>query len=154
MVRKSTSMLFYSLLFAMTIQPVASLGATRQVGPSDMWCNIINSASPGDEIVFNPGSYTTPCWLTAKGTSSSSILVRSQSTLPGQQATFAYSGSTSNVIELRDAAHLILQGFAFVRTQDGVNPLRIWRANDIVIEQNSFQESGAVTIAVNSNDCA
>jgi hypothetical protein len=154
MVRKSASMLLYSLLFVMTIQPVASLGAIRQVSPSDMWCNIINSASPGDEIIFNPGSYTTPCWITVRGSSSSLILVRSQSALPGQQATFAYSGSTSNVIELRDAAHLILRGFAFARTQDGVNPLRIWRANDIVIEQNSFQESGAVTIAVNSNDCA
>ncbi len=78
--------------------------ASITVNPSSAWCNSINNAAPGDEILFAAGSYTTPCWITAKGTGSSPIVIQSQSEEPSQQAVFAYKGSTSNVTEFRDGA--------------------------------------------------
>ncbi len=125
---------FISLFFVFLHSGSAS-GKTTQVSPSDPWCNTVNQAAPGDEIIFAPGSYTSPCWITAKGTAGSPILIRSQSQEASQRATFAYPGSTANVLEFRDAAaFLILRGFAFAPTQDAVDAIRIRQANDITIE--------------------
>lgn len=144
--------LLFSLLILISLLPSTVFGTSVVVNPASAWCNTINNASPGDEIVFVPGSYTTPCWITGKGLPGTPVTVRSQSEEPSQRATFAYTGSTSNVLELRDAAHLIIRGFSFASTQDGVDAIRIWRANNIIIEKNLFQGIGGVSISANSNN--
>ena len=139
-------------LFSCFLAPKVIPAAPLSVNPSNAWCNIINNAAPGDEIIFVPGFYTVPCWITAKGLPGSPITVRSQSEEPNQRATFAYPGSTSNVLELRDAAYLTIRGFSFAPTQDGVDAIRIRKANDIIIEKNLFKGIGAVSISANDSD--
>jgi hypothetical protein len=130
----------------------AILAASVLVNPSNSWCDAINNAAPGDEIVFIPGFYTMSCFITAKGLPGSPITVRSQSEEPNQRATVAYPGSTSNVLELRDAAYLTIRGLSFAPTQDGVDAVRIRKANDIIIEKNLFQGIGGVSISANDSD--
>ena len=140
-----------SLWLSSLLQSGTAFGRSITVGPSADWCNAINTASPGDEIVFLPGSYTAPCWITARGTASNWILIRSESEVDGQRATFAYPGSAANVLELRNAAYVILRGFAFAPTQDAVDAIRIRQANDIIIERNTFTGIGGVSIPANDS---
>jgi len=148
-VHKFGATLFVVLFLAAMIQPGDVLGRIIEVGPTDAWCNAINNASPGDEIVLISGLYTTPCMITPLGTPSNWVTIRSKTGESNNQSTFAYSGSTSNVLELRDAAFLIIRGFAFSPTQDGVDAIRIRQANDIIIEDNFFQGIGGVSIPAN-----
>jgi hypothetical protein len=129
----------------------ASSSRTTTVRPTDDWCGVVNTTIPGDEVVFTPGSYPDTCWISAAGSPSAPIVIRSQSEEPGQRAIFTYSGNAANVIELRDAAYLILRGFAFSSTQDGVDAIRIRRANDVIIERNRFQGIGGVSIVANDS---
>ncbi|MBI2216471.1 MAG: right-handed parallel beta-helix repeat-containing protein, partial [Candidatus Rokubacteria bacterium] len=132
-----------------TVSNVAS-GTSRRVTGTDAWCDIVNVARPGDEIVFAPGSYTQPCWIGAQGTASGWITLRSESEFDGQRATFAYAGSTANVLEiLSSAAYLTLRGFAFGPTQDAVDAIRIRGGHDLVIERNVFTAIGGVSVAAN-----
>lgn len=137
------------LWLSAVFQPETAVGRSLTVGPSADWCRTINTASPGEEIVFLPGSYTDPCWISARGTAANWITLRSQSEEEGQRATFAYSGSTANVLELRGAGYLILRGFAFAPTQDAVDAIRIRQANDVLIERNIFTRIGGVSIPAN-----
>jgi len=132
--------------------PGTGLGAPILVNSSSAWCTAINSALPGDDIVFAPGSYTDTCWITAKGLPGSPIIIRAQSTDPSQQSIFAYPGSSSNVLDLLNASYLTLRGFSFNPTQDGVDAIRIRSANDVIIEQNLFQGIGGVCIPANDGD--
>lgn len=140
------------VLFVLSLLPEACLGASVVVNPSSPWCDTINNASPGAEIIFAPGSYADTCWITAKGLQGSPIIIRSQSADPSQRSIFAYPGSTSNVLELIDASYLTLRGFSFNPTQDGVDAIRIRSANDVIIEQNLFQGIGGVSIPANDGD--
>jgi hypothetical protein len=151
MLRMSVAMPTFLLWLTTVLLPATALGRSITVDPSVDWCNTINTASLGDEIVFQPGSYTTPCWITARGTAASWITVRSQSEVDGQRATFAYPGSTANVLELRNAAYVILRGFAFAPTQDAVDAIRIRQVNDIIIERNIFTGIGGVSIPANDS---
>jgi hypothetical protein len=144
--------LFISLALSGSLLPGTGMGASIVINPSSAWCTAINSALPGDDIVFAPGSYTTPCWITANGLPGAPVMVRSQSEEPNQRATFAYPGSTSNVLELRNAAYLTIRGFSFAPTQDGIDAIRIRKANDIIIERNFFQRIGGVSISANDSD--
>jgi hypothetical protein len=92
--------------------------------------------------------------MTARGAAGKPVKVYSQSLEPSQRAVFAYAGSTSNVVELRDAAYLELRGLSFAPTQEDVDAIRIWRANDIVIEQNIFKGIGGISISANTYDSA
>ena len=152
--RKFRVSLLIPLVLSFSFKSEVVLAKTTNIGPSDAWCDTINRAAPGDEIVLGPGSYTTPCWITARGLAGFPILVRSQSKEPSQQAVFAYPGSTANVLELRNAAHLVLRAFYFAPTQEGVDAVRIWKGNDIVIENNLFQGIGGISVSANTYDGA
>jgi hypothetical protein len=150
--QRSNVVFLVALFLTVSFQPGTVWTASITVTPSSSWCDTINNASPGDEIVFTPGSYPDTCWITAKGLPGTPIVVRSQSADPSQRSIFTYSGSTSNVLELRAASYLTLHGFSFNPTQDGVDAIRIRSANDIIIEQNSFQGIGGVSIPANDED--
>jgi len=153
-VQKLTIGLLISIPLSLPFALAGAAGQMTTVGPSDAWCEAINKAAPGDEIIFTPGVYRSPCWITARGLPGSPIIVRSQHEAPSQRAVFAYSGSTANVLELRNTAHLVLRSFSFGATQDSVDAIRIWKANDIVIENNLFQRIGGISISANNSDTA
>jgi chitodextrinase len=119
---------------------------TRQVTPADSWCSVVNAARAGDEVVFAPGRYTTTCGITSKGTATAPILLRSGTDTAGNRATFQYSGTTHNVLELRDAAFMTIRGFQFAATQADIDAIRIVRANDVTIEDNVFEGIGGTAI--------
>jgi hypothetical protein len=131
---------------------VANGVSSRVVGPTEAWCSAINSAAPGTEVILLAGSYTSPCGITAVGTATAPVVVRSQNEAAGSRATFAYAGSTANVIEFRDAAYVVLRGVTFAPTQAGVDAIRIRRANDVVIEGNEFAAIGGISVAANDNN--
>ena len=141
-----------SLALIGSLLPGTGWGASILVNPSSAWCTAINSALPGDDIVFAPGSYTTPCWITSNGLPGAPIMVRSQSEKPFQGAVFEYQGTTSYVIELRETAHLIIHGFSFASTQNGVDAIKIRKANDVIIEKNFFQKIGGISISANNSN--
>jgi hypothetical protein len=130
-----------------------AFGKSTLVSPSSAWCNIINTASPGDQIILSQGNYPTPCRITARGTPDSPIVVRSESEDPSARAVFTYSGSTSgstsNVLELRDVAHLVIRGFTFDPTQADIDAIRIRRATDIIIERCIFRGIGGLSVSGN-----
>jgi hypothetical protein len=118
----------------------------RVVGPTDSWCGIVNAAKPGDEIAFTPGVYTGTCYITAKGHSSGPIVMRSREDASGNRATFQYTGTTTNVLELHDAAYVSIKGFRFAGTQPGVDAIRILSGSDITIDGNAFDSIGGTSI--------
>jgi chitodextrinase len=130
------------------ISVVLARGSVRNVGPTDPWCAIVNSAAAGDEIVFAPGTYTATCWLTAKGQAGAPIVMRSGQDASGTRATFQYSGNTANVLELRDTTHLVIRGFRFAATRSYVDAIRVWRATDAAVEDNIFEGIGGTSIRV------
>jgi hypothetical protein len=145
----TTSMTFF--VSNPTSSPNPTPSHTTTVDAADDWCGIVNAAVPGEEVVFGPGNYSDPCSITAVGTAAAPIVIRSFSEESSQRATFTYSGPSVNVLELRDAAFLVIRGFAFSPTQADVDAIRIRRANDVVIERNNFQGIGGVSINASDN---
>ncbi len=111
---------------------------------------MINAAQPGDELVFAPGNYPQTCFIRSRGSAQAKILIRSQSEVDAQRATFTYSGSSSNVLDLDGAAYVTLRGFAFAATQTDIDAIRIRQADDIVIERNTFTHIGGIPVPANN----
>jgi hypothetical protein len=126
---------------------------TREVTPADAWCSVVNAARPGDQIVFTPGTYTTPCVVTVSGTAAEPIVLRGVES-GGRRATFQYPGTTHNVLELRDAAFLAIRGFRFAATKSGIDAIRIWRGHDLRVEDNGFDGIGGTSIRASNLDVA
>jgi hypothetical protein len=132
--------------FSMIIRKPTSYKVTS----ADAWCSVVNGAKPGDEVVFAAGTYTKTCVVTAQGTATAPITMRSASTT--NPATLQYPGTSHNVLELRDAAFLAIRGFRFGTSEVGIDAIRIVRGNDISIEDNTFIGIGGSSIrATNQN---
>lgn len=141
---------FTALMWSGSGAPASATGSTVTVSPADNWCALINAAQPGDELVFAPGSYPQTCFIRSRGTALAKILIRSQSEVDGQRATFTYSGTSSNVLDLDGAAFVTLRGFAFAATQADIDAIRIRQADDIVIERNTFTGIGGIPVPANN----
>src|SRR5262249_23754082 len=106
----------------------------------------INAAKPGDEIAFTPGVYATTCYISAKGNSSKPVVLRSREDANGNRATFQYSGTAANVLELRDAAFINIRGFPFAAAQPGVDAIKIWNGKHITSDGTAFDSIGGTSI--------
>ena len=137
---------FFQQGFEVDLGMSGAAGNQVRISPSDAWCNVINQAAPGTEVVFAPGQYSTTCSITVRGTAAAPVVVRSE--VEGQAA-FTYGGTTSNVLEVRGAAYLTIRGFAFGPTQRGVDGIRLHQVNNILIERNTFTRMGGVSIPAN-----
>jgi hypothetical protein len=151
-IMRKTALVALTLCIALSSAPTATraTGEVTTVGPADNWCAAINAAVPGAEIALAPGTYTTPCVIRARGTSAQPVLIRSQSEAAGQRATFAYGGTASNVIDLDNVAHVTLRGFAFTRTEDDIDAIRIRSGDYITIERSEFTDIGGIAIPANT----
>jgi len=128
---------------ALTIQNTSS--SVINVTPSN-WCGSINSASPGTTIILAQGSYTDSCHITASGTATSPITIRSQSS--SSRASLVYNGTSSNVIDL-GGSYISIRWLNLGPSQDGVDGIRIRGTHDDVIEENNFQSIGGVGVPNN-----
>lgn len=149
MTHRAAILLLWTLMLGLV---VPARGAVRNFGPLDPWCEAVNKAAPGDEIVLFGGSYSTPCSINAKGSFGSPIVVRSASEDLSMRAVLAYFGTTSNVLELRGAQHIALRWLSFGPTQGGVDAIKLRRSSDILIEQNLFYGIGGISISANDGD--
>jgi hypothetical protein len=138
--------------FALLLVAAPTGAATRELGPSDPWCQAINRAAPGDEIILVAGFYSIACSIKVKGAPGSPIVVRSASADPSMRAALAYSGTTSNVLELRGAQHIALRWLSFGPTQGGVDAIKLRRSSDVLVEQNLFYGIGGISISANDGD--
>jgi len=138
--------------FALFVMAVPAGAAVSELGPSDRWCQAINRAAPGDEIILIAGSYSTPCSLSATGAPGAPIVVRSASEDPSMRAVLAHSGTTSNVLELRRVQHITLRWLSFGPTRDGVDAIKIRRSSDVLVKQNLFHGIGGISISANNGD--
>jgi hypothetical protein len=130
--------------------PTPTPVAVVKVSPSDAWCNAINKATPGTDVILGPGSYSDPCSIKVSGKAGAPITIRSESSDSSKRAVLAYQGSSSNVIDL-SGAFLTLRWLSFSPTQDSVDAIRIRSGSDIIIEQNSFTGIGGVSVAGNDS---
>jgi hypothetical protein len=126
-------------------------GTVVRVGPTNNWCGTINGVAPGTTVILAAGNYTSPCWISASGTASAPITIRSESSAQAQRAVFAYIGTTSNVTDLA-GSYLVLQWLSFNFSQDGVDAIRIRSGHDITIQESSFSAIGGVSIVSNDTD--
>ncbi len=137
-------------LLVIPLLPETSVGATRTVGPTDPWCNTINTASPGDEIVFAPGNYPTTCGISVSGTASAPIVLRSE--IESAPALFNYPGSSSNIFEVR-GAHVTFRSLSFRPSSDAVDAIRIMGGvTNVVVERNRFEGTANIMVSANSGN--
>src|SRR5262245_45602210 len=124
----------------------------RRLTPADSWCATVNSAQPGDEVVFAPGDYPEPCSIRVSGEAEKNIVIRSES--EGQRARFDYGGSTSNVIQVF-GSFITVRGFQFEPNSSDIISLRIiGNARIITVERNRFGGKSNVAVSANSGSTA
>jgi hypothetical protein len=112
------------------------------------WCGGINSAAPGTTVVLAQGSYTDTCHVTVSGTAARPITIRSQSSASGSRASFVYSGTVANLIDL-SGSYIAIHWLSLGPTKDGIDGIRIRGSHDDVIEENFFQGIGGVGVPNN-----
>ncbi len=144
-----------SVVLVSVIASPASASASRKtsvVNPGDAWCSVVNAAAPGDTIVFGAGSYPDTCSISVSGTTLAPITLRSQSSAPSDRAVLAYSGTSSNIIDVY-GSYLVFRWLTFGPTAAGagVNPIKLRSSvTGVVIDQNVFQGTD-IAVAANSS---
>ena len=147
--------LFSAAVLVSAIASPASASASRKtsvVNPGDAWCSVVNAAAPGDTIVFGAGSYPDTCSISASGTAVNPITLRSQSSAPADRAVLAYSGTSSNIIDVY-GSYLVFRWLTFGPTAAGagVNPIKLRSSvAGVVIDENVFQGTD-IAVAANSS---
>jgi hypothetical protein len=114
------------------------------------WCGAINGAAPGKTLILALGSYTDSCHITASGTASLPITIRSQSSATASHAALQYNGTTSNIIDL-SGSYIAIRWLTLGPSQNGVDGIRIRGTHDDVIEENVFQKIGGVGVPNNDS---
>jgi len=118
----------------------AQAATTEFVDPGENWCSIVNSAKSGDEIVLRAGDHAGPCAITVAGV-----------TLRGEPARIVYSGSSSNVIDVK-ADDVTLIGLQFGPTNSAIDAIKIKSGSRTHVEGCSFTQVGGISVAANSSD--
>jgi Bacterial Ig domain/Right handed beta helix region/Purple acid Phosphatase, N-terminal domain len=121
-----------------------------QLTPASSWCNTINGAAPGTTVVLATGSYPDSCHITASGTASAPITIRSQGSAASAHAALTYNGTTSNIIDL-GGSYVAIRWLTLGPSQSGVDGIRIRGSHDDVIEENTFQSIGGVGVPDNDS---
>ncbi|MEO8191870.1 MAG: FG-GAP-like repeat-containing protein [Acidobacteriota bacterium] len=141
------------LAVAMLGLAAARAGANSYVvTPASAWCGVVNSAGPGDTILFAAGSYPGTCAVTVSGAAGAPVTLRSQSSAPADRAVLAYAGSANNIIDVY-GSFLVFRWLTFGPTAAGagVNPIKLRSSmQGVVIDQNVFQGTD-IAVAANSS---
>jgi hypothetical protein len=124
--------------------PVAS--GAREIGPDADLCAEINSLDRGQELVLAPGEYQGPCAIRRGGEPGAPLVIRAAE--PARPPRIVYDGQTTNVLEVR-ASHVVIRGLEFGPTQSSVDAVRIFAANDVVVEDCRFTGLGGIAVVAN-----
>ena len=133
------------------IPAVAGPGPARRVeiGPESDLCVALRALKPGDELVLQPGDYQGPCAMRRGGARGAPVVVRAADLR--RRPRVVYRGSSTNVLEIR-ASHVIIHGLEFGPTLPDVDAIRVFRADDITIEECRFSELGGIAVVANHSD--
>ena len=124
-----------------------SLGATKEIGPTDNLKTEIAALTPGDELVLRGGTYdlgTSLFQVTVAGTSTQPITIRAKD---GEAPVITRSDANQNLVNFVGAQFLVLKGLHF---QGGSRGLRFQDASDITVED--CEVSGTADVAIAAND--
>ena len=129
-------------LFALAASP----SAAREIGPEADLCGEINRLTPGEELVLRPGDYQGPCTIRRGGEPGAPLVIRAAE--PARPPRIVYDGRMTNVLEVR-ASHVVIRGLEFGPTQSSVDAVRIFAANDVVVEDCRFTGLGGIAVVAN-----
>ncbi|MGH8584277.1 MAG: right-handed parallel beta-helix repeat-containing protein, partial [Gammaproteobacteria bacterium] len=124
--------------------PVAS--AARDIRPDADLCAEISALASGQELVLAPGEYQGPCAIRRGGEPGAPLVIRGAD--PARPPRILYDGRTTNVFEVR-ASHVVIRGLEFGPTQTGVDAVRLFAANDVVVEDCRFGGLGGIAVVAN-----
>ncbi|TMK76717.1 MAG: hypothetical protein E6G47_11975, partial [Actinobacteria bacterium] len=120
--------------------------AAREIGPESNLCAEINALPAGEELVLAPGDYQGPCAIRRGGELGIPIVIRAAD--PTRRPRILYSGSTTNVFEVR-ASHVTIRGLEFGPTHPDADAIRIFNANGVTIEDCHFSHLGSLAVVAN-----
>ncbi len=119
-------------------------GAAKEIGPGMDWCGAIDALASSEELVLRPGEYQGPCSIRRGGTETAPLVIRAKD--PQQPPQIAYLGQSDNVLSI-EADHVAVRGLQFGPTLSGVDAIRIYRGDNITIEDCRFFEIGGIAVA-------
>jgi hypothetical protein len=125
---------------------VPSRSEARDIGPDADFCSAINSTPPGEEVVLAPGEYQGPCAIRQGGERGMPLVIRAAD--PKRRPRIVYGGTTANVLEVK-ASHVTIRGLEFAATQQDVDVVRIFKANNVTVEDCVFTGVGGIAVVAN-----
>ena len=123
-----------------------ALAAARDIGPDSDLCSVINSTPPGEEVVLAPGQYQGPCAIRQGGERGMPLVIRAAD--PKRRPRIVYGGTSANVLEVR-ASNVTIRGLEFAATQPDVDAVRIYKANNVTVEDCLFTGLGGIAVVAN-----
>ena len=93
-----------------------------------------------------PGDYQGPCAIRRGGELGIPIVIRAAD--PARRPRILYSGSTTNVFEVR-ASNVTIRGLEFGPTHPDADAIRIFNANGVTIEDCHFNHLGSLAVVAN-----
>jgi hypothetical protein len=119
----------------------------REIGPGSDLCGAINALRPGEELMLHPGDYQGPCTIRSGGRPGAPVVIRALD--PAQRPRIVYyAGRDSNVLDVK-ASHVILRGLRFGPTQEEVDGVRVFKAEEITVEDCEFDGMGGIAVVAN-----
>lgn len=134
------------LLLLVALAPGGRASATTiEIGPGDDLQAAVDALNPGDELVLRGGTYllTSRFSIQAVGTPTRPIVVRAKD---GETPVVQYVDGSQNVINVENAAHLVLRGLAVTGGSHGI---RISASNFVTVERCHVHDVADVGISAN-----
>jgi hypothetical protein len=138
------------LAIACLLAPAAARAGVYEIGPSDDLFARLAALAPGDEVIVNAGTYTTPglVQVTWAGTEAAPIVVRAA---PGARPVIV-GAPDQNVLDL-GGSYFTLRGFEL---RGGSHGVRLGATDHATLEDLVLHDLGDVGISCNrpGQDCA
>ncbi len=135
-----------ALAIAMLAAPGAAVAGVVEIGPADDLQAAVDALQPGDELVLRGGTYlpTSRFSIQAVGTSGAPIVIRAKA---GETPIVTYGNASQNVINVENAAHLVLRG---LEVTGGSHGIRIHQSSFVTVEACHIHHTGDVGLSANT----
>jgi hypothetical protein len=118
----------------------------REIGPGSDFCSAVNALRPGEELVLRPGDYQGPCTIRNGGRPGAPVVIRALDS--AQRPRIVYQGRDSNVLDVK-ASHVIVRGLRFGPTQTEVDGVRVFEAEEVIVEGCEFDGMSGIAVVAN-----
>src|SRR3990172_9164580 len=124
----------------------ASDARAAEIGPEADLCAEMNALAPGEELVLRPGDYQGPCTIRRGGLPGAPVVIRAKDVQ--RRPRILYGGTHANVIDVK-ADHVVIRGLDLGPTQRGVDAVRVFSRQDVVVEDCRFTGLGGIAVVAN-----